>query len=126
MVIKKKNSHPLYIDALNKILTKCISSINWKPDLIIASYHCHCHKTTRLLEEKFKKKIPFLTTFQSKFEPEEWLKPYTEVTLIDLGENKKKNVVVKCPGFSSDCIETLEEKNIRAKQVFLENRGETS
>ena len=137
-IIPHYDSHPLYIDALNKVLAKSISSVNWKPDLIITSYHgipkryflkgdpyhCHCHKTTRLLKEKSKKKVPFLTTFQSRFGPEEWLKPYTEETLIDLAKNKKKNVVVICPGFSSDCIETLEEINIRAKQVFLDNGGE--
>ena len=131
-------SNSFYIDALKVSLEKSLSSIKWTPDLIITSYHgipkryflkgdpyhCHCHKTTRLLKEKFKKKIPFLTTFQSRFGPEEWLTPYTEETLIDLAKNNTKNVVIMCPGFSSDCIETLEEINLRAKEVFLENGGE--
>ena len=137
-IIPHYESHSLYISALKKSLDKQISTINWRPDLIIASYHgipkryflkgdpyhCHCHKTTRLLKEKFEKKIPFLTTFQSRFGPEEWLTPYTEETLVDLARNKKKNIIVICPGFSSDCIETLEEINIRAKKVFLNNGGE--
>ena len=131
-------SNSFYIDALKVSLEKSLSSIKWTPDLIITSYHgipkryflkgdpyhCHCHKTTRLLKEKFKKKIPFLTTFQSRFGPEEWLTPYTEETLIGLAKNNTKNVVIMCPGFSSDCIETLEEINLRAKEVFLENGGE--
>ena len=137
-IIPHYESHSLYISALKKSLDKQISTIKWRPDLIIASYHgipkryflkgdpyhCHCHKTTRLLKEKFEKKIPFLTTFQSRFGPEEWLTPYTEETLVDLARNKKKNIIVICPGFSSDCIETLEEINIRAKKVFLNNGGE--
>ena len=136
-IVPHYESNPFYIEALNKSLEKSMSSIRWRPDLIIASYHgipkryfikgdpyhCHCHKTTRLLKEKFKKRIPFLTTFQSRFGPEEWLTPYTEETLIDLAKNNTKNVVVMCPGFASDCIETLEEINIRAKEVFLKNRG---
>ena len=137
-IVPHYESNPMYIYALSKTLDKSISSIKWKPQLIMASYHgipkryflkgdpyhCHCHKTTRLLKEKFKKKIPFLTTFQSRFGPEEWLSPYTEEALINLAKNKTKNVVVICPGFASDCIETLEEINMRAKEVFLKNGGE--
>ena len=137
-IVPHYESNPFYIAALNKSLEKSISSIKWRPDLIIASYHgipkkyfikgdpyhCHCHKTTRLLKEKFKRRIPFLTTFQSRFGPEEWLTPYTEETLVELAKNKTRNVVVMCPGFASDCIETLEEINLRAKEVFLKNGGE--
>ena len=137
-IVPHYESNPLYVNALSKSLEKSISSLKWRPELIIASYHgipkryfikgdpyhCHCHKTTRLLKEKFKKRIPFLTTFQSRFGPEEWLTPYTEETLADLARNKTKNVVVICPGFASDCIETLEEINLRAKEVFLKNGGE--
>ena len=77
-----------------------------------------------MLKERFKKRIPFLTTFQSRFGPEEWLTPYTEETLASLAKNKTKNIIVMCPGFASDCIETLEEINLRAKEVFLKNGGE--
>ena len=136
-IIPHYDSNPIYIAALTNTLNRSIASIKWIPDIIITSYHgipkryffkgdpyhCHCHKTTRLLKEKFKGKIPFLTTFQSRFGPEEWLTPYTEETLLDLAKNKTKNVVILCPGFASDCIETLEEINIRAKKVFLENGG---
>ena len=136
-IVPHYESHPLYIEALKNSLNNCISDLKWKPEIIIASYHgipkryflkgdpyhCHCHKTTRLLKEKFKKKIPFLTTFQSRFGPEEWLTPYTEETLISLAKANTKNVLIICPGFSSDCIETLEEINLRAKEVFLRNGG---
>ena len=71
----------------------------------------------------FNKKVPFLTTFQSRFGPEEWLTPYTEETLVSLAKTNTKNVLIICSGFSSDCIETLEEINLRAKEVFLKNGG---
>jgi len=136
-IIPHYESHSLYIEALKSSLNKSIASIKWKPEIIIASYHgipkryfqkgdpyhCHCHKTTRLLKEKFKKQIPFITTFQSRFGPEEWLTPYTEETLIELAKSNTENIIVICPGFSSDCIETLEEINLRAKEVFLKNGG---
>ena len=63
-------------------------------------YHCYCHKTTRLLTEKLKMKIPIETTFQSRFGPDEWLQPYTDKTLESLPGMGKKNVLVICPGFA--------------------------
>jgi ferrochelatase len=128
---------PLFIDALVKSIKKKVSEIKWKPDLILASYHgipkkyftkgdpyhCYCQKTTRLIKEKFKD-IPIETTFQSRFGPEEWLTPYTDKTLEALPSKGKKNVLMICPGFSSDCVETLEEIAIQGKESFLENGGE--
>ena len=64
-----------------------------------------------------------MTTFQSRFGPEEWLTPYTEEKLIELANKGFKNIVIMCPGFAADCIETLEEINLRAKEVFIENGG---
>jgi len=130
-------SEPLFIDALVKSIKKKVSEIKWKPDLILASYHgipkkyftkgdpyhCYCHKTTRLMKEKFKD-IPIETTFQSRFGPEEWLTPYTDKTLEELPNKGKKNVLMICPGFSSDCVETLEEIAIQGKESFIENGGE--
>jgi ferrochelatase len=127
----------LFIDALVKSIKKKVSEIKWKPDLILASYHgipkkyftkgdpyhCYCQKTTRLIKEKFKD-IPIETTFQSRFGPEEWLTPYTDKTLEALPSKGKKNVLMICPGFSSDCVETLEEIAIQGKESFLENGGE--
>ena len=130
-------SEPLFIDALVKSIKKKVSEIKWKPDVILASYHgipkkyftkgdpyyCYCQKTTRLMKEKFKD-IPIETTFQSRFGPDEWLTPYTDKTLEELPNKGKKNVLMICPGFSSDCVETLEEIAIQGKESFIENGGE--
>ena len=135
-IIPHYESEPLYIDALVKSINKKISELNWKPDLIVASYHgipkkyfdkgdpyhCYCQKTSRLIIEKFNK-IPIQTTFQSRFGPQEWLQPYTDKTLENLPKEGKKNILVVCPGFSSDCVETLEEIAIQGKNIFFENGG---
>ena len=136
-IIPHYESEPLYINALVTSIEKKIKSINWKPDLIIASYHgipkkyfdkgdpyhCYCHKTTRLINEKFSK-IEIKTTFQSRFGPQEWLTPYTDKTLETLSREGVKNLLIFCPGFASDCVETLEEINILGRETFLKNGGE--
>ena len=135
-IIPHYESEPLYIKALSNSLKTKIAGLNWKPDLIIASYHgipqkyfdkgdpyhCYCQKTTRLLSEEFKT-IEIKTTFQSRFGPEAWLKPYTDKTLENLPKEGKKNIVVICPGFSSDCVETLEEISIQGKESFIKSGG---
>ena len=136
-IVPHYESDPLYIEALVNSLNKKIKEINWKPDLILASYHgipqkyfdkgdpyhCYCHKTTRLISEKFTS-IEIKTTFQSRFGPEKWLQPYTDKTLESLPREGKKNILAICPGFSSDCVETLEEIQIQGKDSFLESGGE--
>ena len=67
--------------------------------------------------------IPIKTTFQSRFGPQEWLTPYTDKTLESLASEGKKNILVICPGFSSDCVETLEEIAIQGKKSFIDNGG---
>ena len=135
-IVPHYESEVLYIDALVNSLNKKISEINWKPDLIIASYHgipqkyfdkgdpyhCYCHKTTRLISEKFKD-VKIRTTFQSRFGPEQWLKPYTDKTLEELPSDNINNILVICPGFASDCVETLEEIAIQGKESFLKSGG---
>ena len=135
-IIPHYESEPLYIEALITSIKKKIEEIDWKPDLIISSYHgipksyfdkgdpyhCYCQKTTRLMKEKFKE-IDIQTTFQSRFGPQEWLKPYTDKTLEGLPGKGIKNLLVICPGFASDCVETLEEINIQGKESFLEKGG---
>ena len=136
-IVPHYESNPLYIEALVNSINKKISEISWKPDLILASYHgipkkyfdkgdpyhCYCHKTTRLISEKFDL-IDIKTTFQSRFGPQEWLQPYTDKTLENLPKQGKKNVLAICPGFSSDCVETLEEILIQGKESFMESGGE--
>ena len=131
-VIPHYESEPLYITSLVKSIEKKIKSINWKPELIITSYHgipkkyfdkgdpyhCYCHKTTRLIKEKFNL-IDIQLTFQSRFGPQEWLTPYTDKTLKSLPEKGIKNLLIICPGFASDCVETLEETDIQGREIFL-------
>jgi protoporphyrin/coproporphyrin ferrochelatase len=135
-IIPHYESEPLYIKALSESIEKKIQSIEWKPDLIISSYHgipkeyfekgdpyhCYCHKTTRLLKENFSK-VEIQTTFQSRFGPREWLTPYTDKTLESLPKNGIKNLLVICPGFASDCVETLEEIDIQGREIFLNSGG---
>ena len=136
-IIPHYESEPMYIDALVNSIKSKIKSINWKPDLIISSYHgipksyfdkgdpyhCYCHKTTRLMVEKIKD-VEIRTTFQSRFGPQEWLTPYTDKTLENLPKEGVKNILVICPGFASDCVETLEEIDIQGRESFLEKGGE--
>ena len=136
-VIPHYESEPFYISALVKSIEKKVQSIVWKPDLIISSYHgipkkyfdkgdpyhCYCQKTTRLMKEQYNL-IDIETTFQSRFGPQEWLTPYTDKTLEALPSKGIKNLLVICPGFASDCVETLEEINIQGRESFLKSGGE--
>ena len=135
-IIPHYESEPLYIDALINSIKRKISEISWKPDLIVSSYHgipksyfdkgdpyhCYCQKTTRLMKEKYKE-IEIQTTFQSRFGPQEWLTPYTDKTIESLPTKGIKNLLVICPGFASDCVETLEEINIQGRESFIEKGG---
>lgn len=111
-----------------------------KPDKLLLSYHglperylhqgdpyfCQCHKTTRLLAAKLEIDENFcLTTFQSRFGREEWLKPYTDHTLKALPSQGATHVQVFCPGFPADCLETLEEIAVENRHYFLAAGGET-
>ena len=135
-IIPHYESEPLYINALVKSIDQKLKSISWKPDLIITSYHgipkkyfekgdpyhCYCQKTTRLIREKFSE-VEVQTTFQSRFGPQEWLTPYTDKVLESLPEKGIKNLLVICPGFASDCVETLEEIDIQGREIFLNKGG---
>ena len=135
-IIPHYESEPLYISALVKTIKDKIKNLNWKPDLILTSYHgipkkyfdkgdpyqCYCQKTTRLISESYNE-IPIKVTFQSRFGPDEWLQPYTDKTLEKLPSEGVKNLLVMCPGFSSDCVETLEEILIQGKESFINSGG---
>ena len=136
-IVPHYESEPLYIDAIVKSINNKLSEIDWRPDLIVASYHgipkkyfekgdpyhCYCQKTTRLIAEKFKE-VEIITTFQSRFGPQEWLQPYTDKTLENLPKEGKKRILVISPGFASDCVETLEEISIQGKESFEKAGGE--
>ena len=136
-IVPHYESEPLYIDCLVNSINKKLSEIDWEPDLIVASYHgipkkyfekgdpyhCYCQKTSRLISEKFQK-VKIITTFQSRFGPQEWLQPYTDKILEKLPKEGNKKILVISPGFASDCVETLEEISIQGKKSFKESGGE--
>ncbi len=132
--------HPLYIEALAKSVEEAYAALPSKPDILVTSYHgvpkrylmegdpyhCQCQKTTRLMRERLGwDKSQVVTTFQSKFGPEEWLQPYTVEEVARLAEAGHKHIAVMAPAFSSDCVETLEEINEEIKESFEEAGGET-
>lgn len=88
-------------------------------------YYCECHKTARLVAEQMDlSEKKWQVVFQSRFGREEWLKPYTDHTLMALGKEGIKRVDVICPGFAADCLETLEEINQENRQIFLQAGGQ--
>ncbi len=87
-------------------------------------YHCECYKTTRLVAEALGLQADeYMTTFQSRFGREEWLTPYTDETLKALPEQGVHSLQVICPGFSSDCLETIEEIGEENREYFMESGG---
>ncbi len=131
-------ANPVYIDALATSLEQHLARLPFKPDVIIASFHgmpeeylckgdpyyCQCHATARLLRERLKlDESRLMLTFQSRFGPAEWLKPYTDATVKALGERGVKNLAVITPGFSSDCLETLEEIAMENADIFRHAGG---
>jgi ferrochelatase len=88
-------------------------------------YHCFCLKTTRLVKEKMKlSDEQIMTTFQSRFGREEWLQPYTSETLKELPGKGIKDIHIISPGFSADCLETLEELEEENREYFIDSGGE--
>lgn len=131
---------PDYIDALAQSVERAYGAMEIKPDILVASYHgmperyltqgdpyhCQCQKVTRLLQERLGwADDQITTTFQSKFGPEEWLKPYTVEEVARLAESGKKRIAVIAPAFSADCIETLEEINEEIRESFESAGGES-
>ena len=88
-------------------------------------YHCECYKTSRLLAENLGlNEKEYLVSFQSRFGREEWLQPYTDKTLIALPEQGVKTVQLVCPGFSADCLETIEEIDVENRDYFMKAGGD--
>ncbi|MEP3114774.1 ferrochelatase [Nisaea sp.] len=133
------HDEPAYVDGLANSIETHLAGLDWTPDLLITSYHglperyflngdpyhCHCFKTTRLVREKLGwANDKMMVAFQSRFGKEEWLKPYLQDTVEDLPAKGVKNLAIICPGFSSDCVETLEEINIGIRETFAEAGGD--
>jgi len=107
---------------------KLLLSFHGLPKSYLAAgdpYFCECQKTARLLAEELKlNDNQWMITFQSRMGVEEWLTPYTDKSLQALAQQGVKSVQVACPGFSADCLETLEEINMQNRDIFLEAGGE--
>ena len=89
-------------------------------------YHCQCVKTARLLRERLKlDDSKLMLTFQSRFGPAEWLKPYTDATVKALAEKGVKSLAIITPGFAADCLETLEEIAMENAHIFKTAGGES-
>ena len=125
----------LYIDALKTQLEAQLATLDFEPEAIVASfhgmpqrtlelgdpYHCHCRKTARLLAEAMKDTLngrELLVAFQSRFGRAKWLEPATDTVLESLPGRGIRKVAILAPGFSADCIETLEELAIRGRESF--------
>ena len=126
---------PAYIAALVASVRDGLAALDFAPDAIVASfhgmpqrtlelgdpYHCHCQKTARLLAEGLGGEV--IIAFQSRFGRAKWLGPATDATLAALPGRGVKKVAIVAPGFSVDCLETLEELAIRGRQTFLDAGG---
>lgn len=132
---------PAYIGALETDLLRQIEALDFVPELLLLSYHGmpqrtadlgdpyhrHCRETSRLLSERLAKARPDLrieTSFQSRFGRAKWLEPSTEDVLAAEAKAGTRRIAVAAPGFSADCVETLEELAIRGREVFEEAGGQ--
>jgi ferrochelatase len=127
---------PLYIDALRTNLERQLAALDFQPERLLLSfhgmpqrtlelgdpYHCHCRKTARLVGQALGREVD--VAFQSRFGRAKWLEPATDATLAAYARHGIKRVAVAAPGFSADCLETLEELGIRGRDTFLHAGGE--
>jgi ferrochelatase len=127
---------PAYIDALRRSIEASLATLDFVPERIVASfhgmpqrtlelgdpYHCHCRKTARLLSEALGRDL--VVAFQSRFGRAKWLSPATDEMLGRLAGEGVRRVAVVAPGFSADCLETLEEMALRGRETFLAAGGE--
>jgi ferrochelatase len=129
---------PVYIDAIARSIESHLAPLDFVPEVVLASYHgipktysdkgdpyyWHCLETTRLARERLGwGEDKLITTFQSRFGAQEWLQPYTDKTVERLAREGVKSIAIVNPGFSSDCIETLEEIAVEAREIFLHAGG---
>ncbi|KQM19638.1 ferrochelatase [Novosphingobium sp. Leaf2] len=132
---------PAYIGALEADLTAQVEALDFAPEVLLLSfhgmpqrtlelgdpYHCHCRKTARLLGERLAVRLPGIrveTSFQSRFGRAKWLEPATDTVLAAEARAGTRRLAIAAPGFSADCVETLEELAIRGREVFEGAGGE--
>ncbi|MEO7322756.1 MAG: ferrochelatase [Burkholderiales bacterium] len=135
--VRHYHDHPGYIAALAQNIRdywnkngrgeKLVMSFHGVPRFSLDKgdpYHCECRKTGRLLAEALHlKKDDYIVTFQSRFGKAKWLEPYTAPMLEKLGKAGVKRIDITCPGFTADCLETLEEIALEARATFLSAGG---
>ena len=126
---------PAYIDALSANLRRQLAALEFEPERLLLSfhgmpkrtlelgdpYHCHCQKTARLLTDALGREVD--VAFQSRFGRAQWLEPATDAVLARYPGSGVRRVAIAAPGFSADCLETLEELGIRGRETFLTAGG---
>jgi protoporphyrin/coproporphyrin ferrochelatase len=132
-------TEPAYIKALAHSVHAHLAALDWVPEIVIASFHglpkdyvdkgdpyqAQCRLTAAALRKALGlDETKFRLTFQSRFGKAEWLQPYTDKTVEALARDGVKRIAVLTPGFVADCVETLEEINGEAREIFLDNGGE--
>jgi protoporphyrin/coproporphyrin ferrochelatase len=130
---------PAYIDALASNIRRELAALDFEPEVIVASFHglpqlqvdrgdpyrSHCEATWRLLREALGMSEEKLRlSFQSRFGPAKWIGPYTSDTVTELATSGVKRLAIVAPGFSADCLETIEELGVEIRDLFLEKGGE--
>ena len=130
---------PAYIDALETDLTRQLDALDFAPEVLLLSfhgmpertlhlgdpYHCHCRKTARLLQERLQgRDLRVRTSFQSRFGRAKWLEPATDTVIAEEAAAGTRRLAIAAPGFSADCLETLEELAIQGRDQFIEEGGE--
>lgn len=138
-ILPPYHDDPAYIDALALDIGRQIDALAFEPELLLLSfhgmpertlhlgdpYHCHCQKTARLLGARLDRPgLRLRTTFQSRFGRAKWLEPATDTTLEEEAQAGTRRIAIAAPGFSADCLETLEELAMEGKEQFLEAGGE--
>ena len=134
-VLPPYHDDPLYIGALVHDLERQLAALDFAPDALLLSfhgmpertlrlgdpYHCHCRKTARLVAERLR--LPVEVAFQSRFGRAKWLEPATDKVLEELPGRGVRRLAIAAPGFSADCLETIEELGIRGRESFLAAGG---
>ncbi len=138
-MVRDYHENPEYIRLLAASIREHLQTLNWRPDVILASFHgmpqsyidkgdpyqSECVRTTELLRQEMGMNEQELQlTFQSRFGPMQWLQPYTDKVLEALPGQGKRSVAIVTPGFAADCLETLEEIDMEARETFLDAGGE--
>jgi ferrochelatase len=138
-IIPPYYEHPAYLDAVAVVIREELAQLTWQPEHYLLSFHgipiryaqdgdpyaTHVKRTTAGLIQRLSwPRYQWTQTFQSLFGREEWLKPYTEQTLLRLAKQGIKRVFVATPGFTSDCLETIDEIGREAREAFQHAGGE--